>query len=183
MAPHLNRPKPPIPFKQLCSDIYALLIHYDNVLTIEQLLEVDRYLCAQHGITNFSAFNYDENDSHTNPINFVLFLDKHRHIIDPHDELSVYEHITSVGDQTELYSFIQQLSVINNDEINENHEQQSVALIHGHVNVGPLHLSKEKLSAVEKAVKHKFGRSIGKGNQLIKKAKQRYRKNKFSIIR
>ncbi len=178
-----SKPKPPVSLKQLCSEIYTLLVRYDTVLTIEQLLEVDQELCAQHGVANFSAFTYDENDRDNNPVNLVSFLDKYHQMIDPHGELSVYEHTASIGDQSELYSFVQQLSAINNDEINEEHQQQSVALVHGHVNAGQLHLSAEKLSAVERAVKHKFVESIPKVNQLIKKTKQGYRKNKFSIIR
>jgi hypothetical protein len=183
LTSHPSKPKPPVTRKELCSDIYTLLVRYDTVLTIEQLLEVDGELCAKHGTANFSAFNYDESDNDNNPVNFVSFLDKHRQMIDPHGELSVYEHTASIGDQTELYSFVQQLNVISNDEITEEHQQQSIALVHGHVNTGQLHISTEKLSAVEKAVKHRFGRSIRKVNQLIKKAKQRHRKHKSLIIR
>lgn len=183
LTSHSSKSKPPISFKQFCSDIYGHLIRYDTVLTIEQLLEVDGELCAQYNVPNFSAFNYDENNSDDNPINFVSFIDKHRGKIDPHNDLSVYDHSASIGDQAELYSFIQQLSAINNDELNEDNHQPSIDLIHGHASAGQLHLSTEKLSAVEKAIKHKFGRSTRKVNQLIKKTKHRYRKNKSSIIR
>lgn len=175
--------KPPISFKQLCSDIYTHLMRYDNLLTIEQLLDIDRELCDQYNVPNFSAFDYDDNDNDMNPMSFISFLNKHRQVIDPQGELSVYDHTGSTGDQTELYSFVHQLNVINNDEITEENQQQSIELIHGNVNAGQLHLSTEKISAVEKAVKHKFGRSIRKVNQLIKKTKQRYRKHKSTIIR
>jgi hypothetical protein len=172
--------------KQLCSDIYTLLVRYDAVLTIKQLLKLDEDLCAQHSVPNFAVFNYDENDSDDNPVNIVSFLDKHRQTIDPHGELSVYEHSASIDDRSELYSFVQQLSVITNNEINEEHQQQQhMELVHGHIKVEQLHISAEKLSAVEKAIKHKFGGNINsrKGNQIIKKAKQRHNKHKDSIIR
>jgi hypothetical protein len=173
---HPSKPKPPVSLKQLCSNIYTALIRYDTVLTIEQLLEIDKDLCTQHGVASFSAFSYDQNDHDNNPVNFVLFLDKHRQLIDPHGELSVYEHTASIGDQIDLYSFIQQLSAINNEELNEGHQ---------HAHTEQFHLSTEKLSAVEKSIQHKFGGTISsrKLNQLIKKVKQRSRKNKASIIR
>jgi hypothetical protein len=186
MPSYPSKPKPPISFTQLCSDIYTHLVRYDTILTIEQILEIDGDLCAHHGVTSFSAFSYDDHDSDDRPINFVSFLDKHRRLIDPHDELSVYEHTASSGDQTELYSFVQQLSALHNDEIHEEQQQQQqVRLVHGHVNAEQRPISAEKLSAVEKAVKYKFGASVSfrKGNQLIMKAKKRHHKNKSSIIR
>ena len=174
--------------KQLCSDIYTHLIRYDAVLTIKQLLKLDEDLCAQYSVPNFAVFNYDENDNDDNPVNIVSFLDKYRQTIDPHGDLSVYEHSTSTDDRSELYSFVQQLSVINNNEINEEHhqqQQQQMELVHGHIKAEQLHISAEKLSAIEKAIKHKFGGNINscKGNQIIKKAKQRHNKHKDSIIR
>ncbi|CAF3697074.1 unnamed protein product [Rotaria sordida] len=185
LTSHLNKPKTPVCLKQLCSDIYAHLIHYDTPLTIKQLIKIDEDLCAQYDVTNFSAFTYDENDDDDNSANFILFLNKYRQIIDPHEELSVYEQTTSTDNQTELYSFVEQLSILNNDEINEEHQLQHIALIHGHVNTEQRHISPEKLSAVDKAVKHKFGRSINfrKGNQIIKKARKRFQKTKYTIIR
>ena len=114
----------------------------------------------------------------------MSFLDKHRQSIDPHDELSVYEHTASSGDQTELYSFVQQLNVLNSDQMNDEYEEQQVRVVHGHLNAEQRPISADKLSAVEKAVRHKFGASFNfrKGNQLIMKAKKRLRKHKSSTV-
>ncbi|CAF4681057.1 unnamed protein product [Rotaria sp. Silwood1] len=185
LTSHRHKPKTPVCLKQLCSDIYAYLIHYDTLLTIKQLLKIDEDLCTQYGVTNFSALTYDENDNDDSSANFISFLNKYHEIIDPHEELSVYEQTTSTDDRTELYSFVQQLSIINNDEVRGEYQSQSVAFIHGHVNTEQVHISTETLSAIEKAVKHKFGESINfrKGNQIIKKARKRFRKNKHTIIR
>ncbi|CAF3761406.1 unnamed protein product [Adineta steineri] len=185
LSSHQSKPKPPVTLKQLCSDIYNLLIHHDNVLTIKQLLRIEGRLCTQHAVNHFSVFNYDENDDdNDNPSNLLSFLDKYRQQIDPHGELSVYEQISSTDDRQELYSFIQQLNIINNNEIDDNNQQHIVS-IHGHINSDYIHLSTEKLSAIEKAIKHKFHGSIHfyRGNQMIKKAKQQHRKNDYSIIR
>lgn len=94
----------------------------------------------------------------------------------------MYEHATSGDDREELYSFVQQLSVLNNNEIDDE-QQQQVVVVHGDVNVEQLSINPEKLSAIEKAVRHKFHGSIGfrKPSQIIKKAK--HHKNKYSIIR
>ncbi|CAF4365890.1 unnamed protein product, partial [Adineta steineri] len=46
LSSHQSKSKPPVTLKQLCSDIYNLLIHYDNVLTIKQLLRIEGRLCT-----------------------------------------------------------------------------------------------------------------------------------------
>lgn len=172
-----------VPFKQLCSDIYENLVHHDTPLTIKQLAEVDEKLCNQHGVHSFSAFTNDESGNGDYPDNLISFLNKYRRNIDPHDELSVYEQITSRDHRTELYSFIQQLSIINNDA-KEHHEAQRVSLTHGHINTEQVLVSAETLSITEKAIKHKFGPSMNLriGNQIIKKIKKRSHKNKPNII-
>ena len=184
LTPHQRKPKLVISLKQLCLDIHHLLIGYDTVLSIKDLLRVDKRLCSQHSVANFSLFAYDENDSEDDPANLVSFLHKHHEMIDPRGELSVYEHGTSVDDRAELFSFVHQLSVINDDKMNEEQQQQHVTVISGHINAEQVPISAEKISAVEKAVKHKFGGFIGcrNGNQIIKKAKQRSRKNNYSSI-
>ncbi|CAF1395347.1 unnamed protein product [Rotaria sordida] len=185
LTSHHIKSKTPVSFKQLCSDIYDYLVHYDIPLTIEELLKVDEQLCAQYHVTSFSAFSYDENDNDDNPANLISFLNKHRHIIDPHDELSVYEQTVSIDDQTDLCSFVQQLNIINNDEKNEEYQTQHVALTHGHIHTKQIYISAEKLSAVEKAIKHKFRGSVSfrRGNQIIRKAKKQFHKNKPTILR
>jgi hypothetical protein len=162
--------------------IHDLLIRYDTVLSIEELLEVDERLCTQNGVTNFSVFTYDDNDNDDNPANFISFLNKYHRMIDPHGNLSVYEHATAAGDRAELYSFVRHLSIISDEKTNE--EQHHVAVISGDANAEQIQISAEKISAVEKAVKHKFGGLIGcrNGSQIIQKAKQRSRKNKYSSI-
>ncbi|UJR37109.1 hypothetical protein I4U23_029813 [Adineta vaga] len=162
---HQKKSKPTVSLAQLCSDIYTFLVRYDTVLTIKQLLKIEQRLCTQH--------------------DFISFLDKYRHTIDPRKELSVYEHISSINNREELYSFIQQLSAINNNDVNLNEEQQSNVLIHGDVRADQLHLNTENISAVEKAIKHKFPEfhHDHQGSQMIRKAKQQYHKNKQSIIR
>ncbi|CAF4060287.1 unnamed protein product [Rotaria magnacalcarata] len=178
-------PKTSVSLKQLCSDIYRHLVYFDAPLTIQHLLQIDEDICNQHGVTSFSAFAYDDNEYDDIPENFVSFLNKYRDTIDPNGELSVYEQTKSTDDRSALYSFVQQLTMINDDEMNEECQPQPVTLTHGHVDAEQLHISAEKRSAIEKAIKHKFGESINfrKGNQIIRNAKRKFHKNKHTIIR
>ena len=176
--------KPPVPFKQLCLYIYDILTRHDSILTIEQLFEIENDLCNEYSVPNFSVFNYHENGDDDTPINFISFLHKHRDVIDPHNELSIYDHTVTANDQSDLYSFVNQLAAVHEDTKTEEHEESSVSNVYGNINVDPISLNKEKLSAVERAVKHKFGGLVTarKGKQLVKKAKQRIRKRKSVAI-
>lgn len=180
---HSTRHKPPVSFAQLCSDIYIALSRYDTVLPIKQLLKIENHLCSQYGVSDFSVFNYDDDG---NSISFVAFLDKHRHTIDPHGELSIYEHTTSTNNREELYSFVQQLSAINPSNTSpDEYQQQSSILIHGDVHGDQFHLSSENMSAIEKAVKHKFPeiQHFRQGNQIMRRIKQQRHRSKHPIIR
>ncbi|CAF3404047.1 unnamed protein product [Rotaria socialis] len=184
-ASQAHQPKAAVSLKQLCSDIYRHLVCFDTPPSIQHLLQIDEDICNQHGVTSFSAFADGDNEYDDIPENFVSFLNKYRDTIDPNGELSVYEQTKSMDDRSALYSFVQQLTMINDDGINEECQPQHVTLTHGHVNAEQLHISADKRSAIEKAIKHKFGESINfrKGNQIIRKAKRKFHKNKHTIIR
>lgn len=180
-----TKPRPPISFKELCSDIYALLEPYDTILTIEELIDIEGQLCLRHGVASFSVFSYDEHDDDDQPANLLSFLDKHRRSIDLYDELSVYQHIASCVDRKELYPFIQQLHILNDGPVHEQPSQHHVTPLDGYGNIPQLNISNEKISAVEKAVKHKFAGPIGAriGKHMIAKAKRRYDNHQSPIIR
>ncbi|CAF1642134.1 unnamed protein product, partial [Adineta ricciae] len=184
---HPTKHKPPVSFTQLCSDIYIALSRYNTVPPIKQLLKIENHLHTQHGVSNFAVFNYDDNDDdNDNRTSLVSFLDKHRHTIDPHGELSIYEHATSTNNREELYSFVQQLSAINPNNANtDEYQHQSSVLIHGNVHADQFHLSSENMSAIEKAVRHKFPEihHFQQGNQIMRRVKQERHRAKHPIIR
>ena len=115
----------------------------------------------------------------------MSFLAKHHREIDPYEELSIYQHVASSIDSTELYPFIQQLNILHNDVVHEEHTQHHVTSSDRFGSFPRLNISTEKLNAVEKAVKHKFGGSVGAriGSHMISKAKQRYQGHQSPIVR
>ncbi len=126
-------------------------------------------------MTNFSEFGIND-DNDNIPLDMISFLYIYREKIDPTGELSIYENSSSTSDRQELYPFVNQLTVINNWREKQQQDEDS--------NSREIHLSKEQLSAVEKAIQHKFGGVLGnkRVSQIIKKAKnQNYRKTR-SII-
>jgi len=163
--------------KQLCSDLFKMLARYDAVLTIKQLFDIKKNLLNHYSIRNFSEFgiNDDEDDDNIS-LDMISFLYKHREKIDPHGELSIYENSSSMGDRQEIYSFVNQLTVINSWREKQQQDEYS--------NSREIPLSKDQLSAVEKAVQHKFGGILtnNRGLQIIKKAKNQYSKKTHSII-
>ncbi len=126
-------------------------------------------------MNNFSEFGIND-DNDNMPLDMISFLYTYREKIDPTGELSIYENSSSTCDRQELYPFVNQLTVINNWREKQQQDEDS--------NSREIHLSKEQLSAVEKAIQHKFGGVLGnkRVSQIIKKAKnQNYRKTR-SII-
>ena len=180
-----HRSQPNISLEEFCIEIFHLLTSYTGILTIQQLLEVDRRLCEQQGVPHFSAFNYDDVDDDDEPPNLISFLDKHRQTIDPHDELSVYQETASTNDRDEVFAFIRQLSIITDDQLHRNESQRSVTARNGDLRGEQLHLSAEKASAIGKAVTHRFGGWAGyrNVNSMVQRAVDSRGTHDPSVIR
>ena len=106
----------------------------------------------------------------------ISFLNIYHGKIDPNGELSIYENSSSIGDRQEIYSFVNQLTVINSWREKQEQDEYS--------NSREIPLSKGQLSAVEKAIQHKFGgiSANNRASQIIKKAKNQFHKKTHSII-
>ena len=163
--------KPKVSLQQLCSELIKLLQRYDTVLSIKQLYDVEKRLCDKYSVNRFSDLGITDN--HNIPLDLISFLYTHREKIDPNGELSIYESPSSVVDRQEMYSFVNQLVVLN-DRIGGGHDEQK----------REIYMTKDQSSAVEKAVKHKFGGLLGfnRSSQIINKARQKHDKNKDTII-
>ena len=173
---HTNKSR--ISLKQLYADLFKILARYDTILTIKQLFDIKKNLCNHYSIRDFAEFglNDDEDDDNI-PLDMISFLHKYREKIDPIGELSIYENSSSTGsDRQEIYSFVNQLSIINYWREKQEQDEYTTSR--------EIPLSKNQLSAVEKAVQHKFGGIItnNRGLQIIKKAKNQYAKKTHSII-
>ncbi|CAM4933155.1 unnamed protein product [Rotaria socialis] len=171
--------RPKISLKQICTDLTKLLERYDTMLSIKQLFDVEKRLCNQHSVKRFSDFgiNDDDDDDDDNiPLDLISFLYAYREKIDPNGELSIYESSSSAGDRQEMYSFVNQLIVLN-DRKEEEQEQHCV-------NKREIHMTKDQLSAIEKAVKHKFGGLLGfnRPSQILSRTKQKPNKMMHPII-
>jgi hypothetical protein len=116
-------------------------------------------------------------DDEGDELDMISFLYKYREKIDPSGELSIYENVSSTGDRLEIYSFVNQLSILNTWREKQQEQDE-------YSNSREIPLSKDQLSAVEKAVQHKFGGTLtnNRALQIIKKAKNHYSKKTQSII-
>jgi hypothetical protein len=72
------------------------------------------------------------------------FLNIYRDKIDPHSELSIYDYPESIDDRKEIYSFVNQLTIINSWSEKQQKDEYS--------NNIEILLSKGQLSSVEKAI-------------------------------
>ena len=149
-------------------------MHTNAALSLQQLLDVEKYLCDQHGVNDFSEFDYDEHGEDESPANLVSFLDRYRDKIDPEQELTIYDRQTGGGIREEFHPFVQQLSILHHDDLHSDQDSHHAVSAHGDLNVGQKRVSKETWSVVDKALKHRFGESVSfsQGKQLIKRAMQ-----------
>lgn len=161
------------------------MVVYDTTLTIRQLVEIENALCNGYDVTSFSQLTYDETDDGDTVESFLQFLDKYHSLIDQRKELSFYEETAAIDDQEEIQAYIEQLHVVSTIDATEEGSAQHTTVTHGHINSDQYYISSEKLSTIERAVKHKFGRPIGsrKAKQIIRKAKRKYKKLKPTILR
>jgi hypothetical protein len=152
-----------------------MLSRYDAVLTIRQLFDIKKNLCHHYSKTNFSDLGISDDEG--DELDMISFLYKYREKIDPSGELSIYENVSSTGDRLEIYSFVNQLSILNTWREKQQEQDE-------YSNSREIPLSKDQLSAVEKAVQHKFGGTLtnNRALQIIKKAKNHYSKKTQSII-
>ncbi len=175
LSSSLHSNKPQISLNKLYSYLSQMLARYDTILTIKQLFDIKKNLCHHYSITNFSEFGITDDDN--NPLDMISFLYINREKIDPTGELSIYESSSSMGDRQEIYSFVNQLTIINQWREKQQQDEYSTSQ-------REISLSKDQLSAVEKAVQHKFGGVMtnNRSLQIIKKAKNQYSKKIHSII-
>jgi hypothetical protein len=175
LSSSLHSNKPQISLNKLYSYLSQMLARYDTILTIKQLFDIKKNLCHHYSITNFSEFGITDDDN--NPLDMISFLYINREKIDPTGELSIYESSSSMGDRQEIYSFVNQLTIINQWREKQQQDEYSTSQ-------REISLSKDQLSAVEKAVQHKFGGVMtnNRSLQIIKKAKNQYSKKTHSII-
>ena len=160
-----DRNSPEISLKQLCSDLTKHLERYETVLTIKQLHDIENRLCCQHSVTKFSDFSINGDDQA--PLDLISFLYKYRDKIDPDGALSLYESASSIGNRQELYTFVNQLTVLKDQRAKEDEPGE---------NKREIHMSKDQSSAVEKVIKHKFGGLLGfnRCSQILHRAKQQH---------
>lgn len=175
LSSSLHSNKPQISLNKLYSYLSQMLARYDTILTIKQLFDIKKNLCHHYSITNFSEFGITDDDN--NPLDMISFLYINREKIDPTGELSIYESSSSMGDRQEIYSFVNQLTIINQWREKQQQDEYSTSQ-------REISLSKDQLSAVEKAVQHKFGGVMtnNRSLQIVKKAKNQYSKKTHSII-
>lgn len=153
-------------------------------LTIEQFLDIEKSICDQHGVNDFTVFNYDgyNNDS---PMNLLTFLDRYQANIDPEGELVIYDEVGSIGEREDIYTFIRQLNILYQNQMNHHGEQQQqVISAHGDLNARVHAIDPAIVSAVEKAVKCRFSQPIStrETKQMMKKALDSYRPHETTIL-
>jgi hypothetical protein len=153
---------PKISLKQLCSDLTRRLERYETILTIKQLHDLEKTLCNQHSVRQFSDLGIKDDDEM--PLDLITFLYTYRDKIDPNGILSLYESPSSAGNRQEMYTFVNQLTVLK--------DQRGAEQPDGHKR--EILISKDQSSAVEKVIKHKFGGLLGfnQCSQILHKAKQ-----------
>ena len=172
-----ERPKTSV--KQLCSDLFQILVRYETVLTIKQLFDIRKHLCNRYSLRHFSEFGFtNDDDDDCIPLDMLTFLYLYREKIDPTGNLSIYDTASSTGDRQDIYLFVNQLSILNSwrekQEANENSSSRDIPL------------SKDQTSAVEKAIQYRFGGALTnnhRASQVIKKANNHYSKKAPSLIR
>jgi hypothetical protein len=181
LAPPSHETKILKSLKDICSDLFTILVRYDSVLTIKQLYDIKKHLCKKYSIKHFSQLSFDDNeddgDGESNSLDLVSFIHKHRDKIDLYGDLSIYDYVSTVSDRQELYSFVNQLVVFKN--WSEKQEQNQSA------NNRTTIMTKDQLSAVERALQYKFPGLIGNSRvaQIVKKAKQQPTQKTRSTIR
>lgn len=143
---------------------------------MEQLFTVERSLCEHHHTNNFSDLYYDIKDPNKS-ISLLDFLLTYRNQIDPENELFIYDEADCLYDQETLRLFVQQLNVSNRgaNEMIQEHALREVQQ----------QAEAERLSIIDKAIKHRFGESIGfrQVKSLLEETNESDDRRQQSIIR
>jgi hypothetical protein len=182
MPTNRSRPKLSVTLKQFCSYLFEILIKYETALTVKQFLQIENHLCAKYSVDSSTMFKFDVNNTDDSAVNLVSFLDVHQMLIDPNRELSVYGYNVPITDRRELFEFVNQLIESNIDR--QNMSQQAIQS-DGDPNDGDIQITADNLTILEKTVIRKFGGLLGflTGTNILRKSKQSYIKDVFSIIR
>ena len=154
-------------------------------LTIEQFLDMEKSICDEHGVSDFSVFNYDQLYDPETPMNLLTFLDRYQTSIDPEGELVIYDEVGSIGEREDIYTFIRQLNILYQNRLSGHEAQhQQVISVHGDLNADLYTVDPAVISAVEKAVKYKFSQSISsrEAKQMVKKALESYRPHETTVL-
>ena len=167
--------------KDVCSDLFAIFVRYDSVLTIEQWYSIKAHLCKKYSINDFTQLRFKDDSrddgGQSNYLDLISFIREHRREIDPHGDLSVYDYLSNVGDRQELYAFVRQLTSFKDWSEKQDQNQAS--------NNRTVVMTKEQTSAIERALQYKFVGSINQNRvpQLVKRVKLQPTKNSRLIVR
>lgn len=172
----MQRSQPLVSLETLCSEVFQHLHHFRTPLTVEQLSAVERSLCENHHANNFSDLYYDVKDPNDS-ISLLDFLLRFRNQIDPENELFIYDEATCLYDPEMLRLFVQQLNIFNSaaSQMIQEHALREVQQ----------QAEAERLSIVDKAIKHRFGQSIGfrQVKSLLEETNESDYRRQQSIIR
>jgi hypothetical protein len=166
--------------RDLCKEIYNVLICNDGALTLERLIHIDTSLCEKYKVSNFSALNYKDDTNDDKPSNLMQFLKQYQEEIDPHQELEIYDSHDFADNSSTLLSFVKQLSIVNNFRINYMQQQSQVVFADGDQRL----ISDEMSSTVINAVKRKFDQVINshRSKRIIKQAVENQQAYRQSIV-
>ena len=97
----------------------------------------------------------------------------------------MYQDAASTDDRDQLFAFIRQLNILTTEQPYQTDPQRPVAAMNGDLRGEQLHLSAEKLTAVGKAVAHRFGGLTGyrNVNRMVQKAIESRNTHDPSVIR
>lgn len=151
-----------VSFHSLCRKVAQMLAIENPKLTIKQLHALEQDLCQNHECRTFSELYFDENEQ--SEISLIDFLHKYQDQIDPDAELIIYDETNSVDNFDEILSFTRQLNIYRGGQ----NRYKDDDTIHPYAVVDQRKKSGiEKWKMAEKAIAHKFGKSLDSRNGRV----------------
>ena len=148
----MQRPSPLVSLEALCSGLNQILKQFKSLVTIEQLANISQEICIMYKANHFDDLYYDEKHPEQH-FSLIDILNTYPHLIDPENELLIYDKNNTTIDHENLLNFCQQLrfAVKSSETVIQEHALPQVQQ----------EQKKEQCSIIEKVAKHKFGQSIG----------------------